>query len=139
MDPDETPKTRLKRTSRLLSAWQALMGAPTAPASMRAEWVAWQYEFEAILDKITAAVNRQYTRDKIELKKALKRIEELEQNDPQGDPVELVASAYQGGGWNPAKRLLNRRVLAMKGIKLPDTFEQEQNHVDGDQSSDVAN
>jgi len=102
------------------------------PESIRAEWVAWQFEFEAVLDKLSAAAGRLYTRDKAALKAALKRIDELEADKPV-DPI-AEATAHYGGGWNPAKRALNRQVLAMKGVRIPDTFGMEKPHEHGDQS-----
>lgn len=136
MDPDKTPEKRYRRTSRARSAWMALRGDPVVPESIRAEWVAWQFEFEAVLDKLSAAAARLYTRDKAALKAALKKLDEMDQPDSQ--MTEPVASAHFGGGYSLAKRTLNRQVLAMKGISLPDTFGGN-SHVDGDQGSDAAN
>jgi len=135
MHPDKTRQRPPKHTSRLRSAWHALRGEPVVPESIRAEWVAWQFEFEAVLDKLSAAAARLYTRDKVALKVALKRLEELDQDTP----AVPVAVAYPTGGWNPAKRALNRQVLAMQGVRIPDTFGREQAHVDGDQSLNDSN
>lgn len=125
MDPDETPQRPHKRTSRLRSAIDALRGAPTTPEAMRAEWVAWQFEFDSVLDKLSAAAARMYTRDKVELKRALKRIDELEAD------VEQEQAAAPLAGWNPDKIALNRRALALRGIRVPDfPTNGEQSNVD---------
>jgi len=134
MDPNKTPEKRYKRTSRLRSALYALRGEPVVPESIRAEWVAWQFEFEAVLDKLSAAAARLYTRDKAALKAALQKLAEMDEQKA-ADPIAEITAHY-GGGWNPAKRALNRQVLAMKGIRIPDTITGGKPDEHGDQSID---
>lgn len=117
MTPDKTPERPQRRSSRLRSAWQALKGEPVVPDAIRAEWVAWQFEFEAVLDKLSAAAARLYTRDKVALKAALKRLQELEDDVPQDGTG--TASTPIAGSWNPLKVELSRRVLAMRGQRVP--------------------
>lgn len=121
---------RLRRPGRLRAALLALSGAPVVPDQIRAEWAAWQLELEAVCDKISAAAARMVTRDKRDLKKALKRLAQLE--DDCGCKEEQPAQAPAFGGYNPAKAALNRRVLAARGIKIPGmTPGQENGHESG--------
>lgn len=118
-----------RRPSRVRAAFQALLGAPVVPVQIRAEWTAVQLELEAVCDKIAAATNRQITRDKRELKRALDRLEELEGDcgcNKASDPLLMP------GGYSDAKRLLNRRVLASRGRDVASMFSNGgDSHVDG--------
>lgn len=121
---------RLRRPGRLRAALLALSGAPVVPDQIRAEWAAWQLELEAVCDKISAAAARMVTRDKRDLKKALKRLAELE--DDCGCKEKEAAQPVGYGGYNPRKAELNRRVLAARGVKLPGmTPVQENGHEPG--------
>ncbi len=118
MDPDESPE-RPKKPSRVLSAWHALRGEPVVPVSIRAEWVEVQWQLEAILDKLSAAAARLYTRDKAELKKALKRLEELESTAPADGDAQRPEGLRGSGSWDPYKVELSRRAMALRGRRLP--------------------
>jgi hypothetical protein len=128
MDPDDSHETaekaRRKRPGRIRSALRALAGQSVMPDQVRAEWVAWQYEFEAILDKLSAAAARQVTRDKRDLKKALKRLKELESEKDCGCGGGAAVAPAVSGSYSPEKRLLNRRILASRGITVPDLTPQ---------------
>lgn len=121
---------RLRRPGRLRAALLALSGAPVVPDQIRAEWAAWQLELEAVCDKISAAAARMVTRDKRDLKKALKRLAELE--DDCGCKEEAPAQAPVYAGYNPEKVALNRKALAMRGVRIPGMpIPQENGHESG--------
>lgn len=100
------------------------MGHPVVPEQIRAEWAAWQLELEAICDKIGAAANRLQTRHKRDLDKALAELEEYKARE--ANP--LSASPAAAGSYSPVKRALNRRVLASRGVNIPNGGSP---HVDG--------
>lgn len=114
-----TPATAPRRPSRLRNAWAGLVGRPVTPDAIRAEWCAWQYELEALCDKLGAAANRLFTRDKRELDKALKSLAALELERDCGCGGE--ASEVEAGTpsrW-AAKAALGRRYAAARGRPLP--------------------
>lgn len=133
MDPDNTSESRPRRAGRLRAAFQALTGAPVVPSQIRAEWVGWQFELEGLCDKLTTTAARLYQRDKRALEAAEKRVLELEAAHPCGCEDAEVTGAVSTGGWNPAKRLLNRRVLAGRGMHPPE-FANGGEDVGSDQS-----
>ena len=135
MDPHdtiETPPEKPRRVGRVRSAWQALRGEPVVPSQIRAEWVAWQFEFESLCDKLTTTASRLYQRDVRALQAAQKRVVELEAAAEQqsGSGEQAVA----GDGWRMTeKRRLNRLVLASRNIEVPSfPVDGEDTHVNGD-------
>ncbi len=131
MDPDKTLESPETRPSRLGAAWMALRGDPVIPASIRAEWAVVQIQLQNLLDQITAAAARAYERDRVKLRQAHTRIEELEVaaqdlHPTNGTPV--------GTGWDPEKIALNRMLMAAEaGAPIP-TFVGD-SHVDGTEAS----
>lgn len=120
MDPDNTLEMPVKRPSRLMSAWMALRGDPVVPVAIRAEWVAWQFELQGLMDKLSVCAARLYERDRRKLDAAMKRISELEagvvtaETAPTGtDP------SSSGASWNPAKIALYRAARALTGTHVP--------------------
>ena len=121
MDPDKSHEEAEKRPQapgRLRQTWHALMGRPVVPQAIRAEWAVWQIELENLCDKVTAAAARAYERDRTELRKAKKKIEELEARAAAGD-VQGDGWDTDSGSWHPHKRAMNRLVLERRGVKLP--------------------
>jgi len=132
MTPDKELGSAPRKPGRLSAAWQALRGAPVVPNQIRAEWTAWQFEFESLCDKLSAAAARLYQRDKKALDIALKKIEVLEAaiDDPCSDASGVVAApGVPGVGWNPEKSAMNRLLLASRGIHIPQVNGGA--HVDG--------
>lgn len=138
-ESSHTPGTPLRRPSRLRMAVDALRGRPVTPDAIRAEWTAWQYELEALCDKLSAAANRMFTRDKRELDKALKSLAAMELERDCGCDDEAGATDVGTPSRWATKAALGRRYAASRGKPLPDLpiFEQENGaaHVDGDQGS----
>jgi len=135
MTPDNTPAVRLKRPGRLRGAWLSLRGEPTVPDQIRAEWAAWVLELEGVCDKLTAAAGRVYARDKRELDKALKRLAAVEAEadcECKDEPLTTVGTS----GWNPEKRALNRRILAGRGVRIPEYSTVEQNGASDERSTE---
>lgn len=129
MDPDKTPEVRQKRPSRFGSAWMALRGETVIPASIRAEWAVVQIQIQNLLDQVTTAAARAYERDRVKLKAAAVRIEELEAVVQVHTAPEVTAV-----GWNPAKVALLRQITAEEeGLPIP-TFTGEP-HVNGVETS----
>jgi len=118
MDPDKTLERPVKRPSRLLSAWMALRGDPVVPVAIRAEWVAWQFELQGLMDKLTVCAARLYERDRVKLAAAMKRVDELEAGVGSADP-EQVAPANAVSTWNPQKIALYRAARALTGTRTP--------------------
>lgn len=131
MDPDKTRESPEKRPSRLGSAWMALRGDPVIPASIRAEWAVCQIQLQNLCDQVTQAAARAYERDRVKLKAAATRIEELE---VAAQVQDLTTDMPGGTGWNPAKIALNRMLLAEEtGVSIPTTVGAP--HVDGTEAS----
>lgn len=117
MDPDKTLESPETRPSRFGSAWMALRGDPVIPASIRAEWAVVQIQLQNLLDQITAAAARAYERDRVKLRQAQTRIEELEVAAQVHD---VTPDMPIGTGWNPEKIALNRLIMACEaGESLP--------------------
>lgn len=118
--PGDTPETaaerRPRRPGRIRAALLALTGAPVVPDQLRAEWAAWALELEAMCDKITAAANRLNTRHKRELDRALEKLDEYKRREQAGDPL---MQADGPSSYSPMKRMLNRRLLAARGVSIP--------------------
>lgn len=115
-----TPETPLRRPSRLRGALLSLRGRPTVPDQIRAEWAGFLWEAEAVFDKIAAAANRLATRDKRDLDRALKRVQELELEHPcECDDQTGPAPIGGGYGWDPRKMVLNRKLLEAEGYAFP--------------------
>ncbi len=129
MDPDKTPEVRQKRPSRFGSAWMALRGDTVIPASIRAEWAVVQIQIQNLLDQVTAAAARAYERDRVKLRQAQARIEQLESE------VQVHATPeVTGAGWNPAKIALNRLLEAEENGRPIPTFPGA-DYVDGAETS----
>ena len=132
MDPDNSPETPVRRPSRLASAWMALRGDPVIPVAIRAEWAAWQFELEALCDKVSNAAARLYQRDKRVLDAALARINELEGRVTAPTPTDGVA-CDSPSTWNPEKIALYRKARALTGATVPNPNPSlESNHVPSD-------
>jgi len=132
MDPDKTPEVPQKSPGRVVSAWRVLRGQEIVPHAIRAEWVAWQIEFTNLLDKVSQAAARAYERDRVKLKEAEKRIALLESEAP-AESATATPQGWSAGSWNPAKSELNRRALALRGLKMPNFNINGDSHVTGDQ------
>ena len=105
------------------------------PDQIRAEWAAWVLELEGVCDKLTAAAGRVYARDKRELDKALKRLAVAEA-EAECECKETAVATVGVGGWNPAKRALNRRILAGRGVRLPELQTVDQNGASDERSTE---
>lgn len=115
MDPDKTPDESLRprqRIGRLRAALLALRGEPIVAGAIRAEWTAWQWELEALCDKLGAAANRLHSRDKRQLQLAVKKIAELEAE--RAEPAAPDQLGPPASTYSPEKRRLNRERLASK-------------------------
>ena len=136
MTPDNSSETPVRRPSRLASAWMALRGDPVIPVAIRAEWAAWQFELEALCDKLSAAAARLYQRDKRVLDAAMKRISELEsgtETAKAGPTGSEIDSSSAGSTWNPEKIALYRQARALTGTTVPNVNPTlESNHVPSD-------
>ncbi|KKL55717.1 hypothetical protein LCGC14_2252620 [marine sediment metagenome] len=121
MTLDNSSETPVRRPSRLASAWMALRGDPVIPVAIRAEWAAWQFELEALSDKVSNAAARLYQRDKRVLDAALARINELEAAaaDPKSGSIGPDMAANTGSTWNPDKIALYRKARALTGATVP--------------------
>ncbi|MEN8176309.1 MAG: hypothetical protein ABFS23_11130 [Pseudomonadota bacterium] len=131
MTPDNTPKSPHKRAGRFRSALRALRGDTVLPDQIRAEWTAWQFELEALCDKLSAAAARLYQRDKRALDAAVKRVAELEAEADCGcaDTAAPELSAT-GSGWSAEKRALNRSLLARRRALAVPQLENGRSDVD---------
>ena len=132
MTLDNSSETPVRRPSRLASAWMALRGDPVIPVAIRAEWAAWQFELEALCDKVSNAAARLYQRDKRVLDAALARISELE-GGVQQDATAEAAPSGSGSTWNPEKIALYQKARALTGATVPNANPVlETNHVPSD-------
>ena len=118
MDPDKTLESSEKRPSRLGSAWMALRGDPVIPASIRAEWAVCQIQLQNLCDQITQAAARAYERDRVKLKAAAARIDELEAIR-QSVAAQVNEPSGSGSTWNPDKIALYRAARALTGTRTP--------------------
>lgn len=113
----EGSEPRLRRPGRVRAAWLALTGHPVVPDQLRAEWASWAMELENLCDKLTVAAARMLQRDRRELEKVTAERDQL-LAEKESDVTGLSFSG-DGGGYSPLKRALNRRLLAGRGVSIP--------------------
>lgn len=117
--PETGSETPLRRPGRLRAAWLALTGAPVVPDQLRAEWAAWAMELENLCDKLTTAAARMLQRDRRELEKVTAERDQLLREKESGDPVFGFVGGDGQSSYHPAKRALNRKILAARGVSIP--------------------
>lgn len=94
------------------------MGHPVVPDQLRAEWAAWAMELENLCDKLTTAAARMLQRDRRELEKVTAERDQLLREKESGDPLHGF-SGDLNSSYSPLKRQLNRRILAARGVNIP--------------------
>ena len=92
-DPQDPPGAPVASPGRLRSAWMVLRGTAVVPDAIRAEWAAYRFELDAILENLHRAISRQSAKTAHDLRARVKELEaELSMRPEQRPQLELLRS-----------------------------------------------